>query len=248
MPQFSFGKPGEKAVESAQQSPPMKVGDMATSDSGEQVTQIGSTGPATLTGSETRLPIHMNPNVAPKVDATSDAGVQGIGPSAISSGLPGLEPKAPTGNPAITDNLMLQLTAEEKEFILKRRKNAGFVDTADIPMGNPRLAGGSDVFSTQSDKQHFRPTVSLEASAVKPTGLFPKLAATSDQESPDFIPNAEPFVGQRRAAGEHKFKVQLVNQPAEFVFAQDRLEAQYRYAKRLGINSTIHPYTVEQVD
>jgi len=242
MPQFSFGKPGEQAVESPQQPPPMKVGDMATSDSGEQVTQIGSTGPATLTSSETRLPIHMNPNVAPKVDATSDAGVQGIGPSAISSGLPGLEPKAPTGNPAITDNLMLQLTAEEKEFILKRRKNAGFVDTADIPMGNPRLAGGSDVFATRMERSEGT------TKEVKPTGLFPKLTVTSDQESPDFIPNAEPFVGQRRAAGEHKYKVQLVNQPAEFVFAQDRLEAQYRYAKRLGINSTIHPYTVEQVD
>jgi len=214
MPQFSFGKPGEKAVESAQQK----------LDNSPQ-------------------PPAVNPNVAPKVDAISDAGVQGIGPSAISSGLPGLEPKAPTGNPAITDNLMLQLTAEEKEFILKRRKNAGFVDTADIPMGNPRLAGGSDVFATRMERSE---GITKE---VKPTGLFPKLfAVSSDQESPDFIPNPEPFVGQSRVAGEHKYKVQLVNQPAEFVFAQDRLEAQYRYAKRLGINSTIHPYTVEQVD
>src|SRR5262245_36476610 len=96
-------------------------------------------------GMQTNTPQNLTPPSTVNENATTpDVGVQGIGPSAIPSGTPGIEPAAPTGVvPLVSQGL--DLTDEEFQLIVQRRKDKGMLSTDALPTHtplNPRLPGG----------------------------------------------------------------------------------------------------------
>jgi hypothetical protein len=104
------------------------------------------------------------------------------------------------------------------------------------PLANPKLDSHTDFFSQST------------TAVVKPSPEGIAKASGGTTKVVNRIESAVPFVGQERNEGEHRFQVQLEGEPAEEVFAKDRLEAQQRYSARLGIVSTIKPYRISQVD
>lgn len=104
------------------------------------------------------------------------------------------------------------------------------------PLANPKLDSHTDFFSQST------------TAVVKPSPEGIAKAAGGTTKVVNRIESDIPFVGQERKEGEHRFLVQLEGEPAEEVFAKDRLEAQQRYSARLGIIGTVKPYRISQVD